>query len=84
MTGWMLFVITLIRYDVFKNAQNNHHIQVNTVIKIWFSGSTEKELHETINTFLSEYTNLNNNNYPFDSNYYFWNMSWNVIECESY
>ena len=25
----------------FKNAQNNHHIQVNTVIKSLFSGSTE-------------------------------------------
>ena len=41
-TGWMLYVITHIREDVFKNAQNNHHIQVNTVIKSLFYGSTEK------------------------------------------
>ena len=35
-TGWMLCVITHIRENVFKNEQNNHHIQVNTVIKICF------------------------------------------------
>ena len=39
---WMLFVITHIREDVFNNAQNKHHIQVNNVIKALFSGSTEK------------------------------------------
>ena len=32
----MLFVIPHIREDVFKNVQNNHHIQVNTVIKTFF------------------------------------------------
>ena len=32
-TGWMLCVILHIRGDIFKNAQNNHYIQVNTVIK---------------------------------------------------
>ena len=41
-TGWMLCVIPHIREDVFKNAQNKHHIQVNTVIKTLFSVSTEK------------------------------------------
>ena len=66
-TGWILGVITHIREDVFKNAQNNHRIQVNTVIKSFFSGSTEKELHETIGTFCSKYKNFNNNNDPFDS-----------------
>ena len=64
----MFFVIPHIREDVFKNAQNNHNIQVNTVIKILFSGSTEKELHETIDTFWSEYTNFIHNNDPFDIN----------------
>ena len=50
-TSWMLCIIPHIREDLFKNAQNNHHIQVNTVIKSLFAGSTEKELHETLDTF---------------------------------
>ena len=51
-----------------QNEQNKHHIQVNTVINILFAGSTEKELHETFDTFWSEYTKLNHNNYPFGTN----------------
>ena len=47
----MLCVISHIKEDVFNNAENNNHIQVNTVIKSLFSGSTEKELHETLDTF---------------------------------
>ena len=38
----MLCVVNHIGYDVFKNEQNNYHIQVNTVIKVLFAGSTEK------------------------------------------
>ena len=53
-TSWMLCVIPHIREDVFKNAQNKHHIQVNNVIKTLFAGSTEKELHGTIDTFWIE------------------------------
>ena len=41
-TGWMLCAIPHIREDVFKNAQNNHHIQVNTVIIGLCVGSTKK------------------------------------------
>ena len=41
-TGCILCVIPQIRQYVFKNAQINHHIQVNTVIMSIFSGSTEK------------------------------------------
>ena len=67
-TSWMLCVILHIMEYFFKNAQNNHHIQVNTVIKSLFSGSTEKELHETLDTFWSEHTNFNHNNDRFDSN----------------
>ena len=67
-TGWMLCVIPHIRGNVFKNAQNKHNIQVNNVIKTFFDRSTEKELHETLDTFWSEYTNFNQNNDPFDSN----------------
>ena len=72
-TGWMLCVISHIREDVFKNAQNNHHIQVNTVINSLFIGSTEKELYETLDTFWSKYTNFNHKNDPFDSNEFIWN-----------
>ena len=35
-TDWMLCVIPRIREDVFKNAKNKHHIQVNNVIKTLF------------------------------------------------
>ena len=67
-TVWMLCVIPHIREDAFKNAQNKHHIQVNNVIKSLFSGSTEKELHEALDTFWSEYTLLNHKNDTFGSN----------------
>ena len=69
----MLCVIPHIREDVFKNEQNKHHIQVNNVIKSLFSGSTEKELHESLDMFWSEYTNFNQNNDPFDGNEFIWN-----------
>ena len=52
-TGWMLCVIPHIREDVFKNAQNKHHIQVNNVIKHFFTVSTEKELHGALDMFWS-------------------------------
>ena len=49
---------------------------MNTVIKNLFSGSTEKELHETLDAFWSKYTNFNNNNNdPFDSNEFIWNST---------
>ena len=48
MIGWVLFLFPHIREDVLKNTQNNHHIQVNTVIKSLFDGSIENELHETL------------------------------------
>ena len=73
MTGWMLCVITHIRVDVFKNAQNKHHIQVNNVIKTLFAVSTGKELLGTLNTFWSKYTKFNQNNDPFDRNEFIWN-----------
>ena len=69
----MLCVTTNIREDVLKNAQNNHHIQVNTVIKSLFAGSTETELHETLHTFWSKYTKFNHKNDPFGSNEFIWN-----------
>ena len=46
---------------------------MNTVIKSFFDGSTDKELHETIDTFWSAYTNFNHKNDPFDSNEFIWN-----------
>ena len=53
--GWMLSVINHIRENVFKNTKTKHHIQFNTVIKSLFTVSTEKESHETLDTFWSEY-----------------------------
>ena len=38
----MLYVITHIREGVFKNAQNNNHIQVNTVINSFFLDQLKK------------------------------------------
>ena len=69
----MLCVIPHIREDVFKNAQNKHHIQVKNVIKTLFSVSTEKELHGALDTFWSEYTLFNHKNDPFDSTGFIWN-----------
>ena len=63
-----IIFIPHIREDVFNNAQNNHHIQVNNVIKSLFDGSTEKEFHEILDMFWSEYTNFNHKNDHFDSN----------------
>ena len=64
----MLCVIPHIREDVFKIAQNKHHIQVNNVIKTLLAESTEKESHRTLDTFWSEYNLSNNKNDPIDSN----------------
>ena len=46
---------------------------MNNVIKTLFAGSTEKELHGTLDTFWSEYKNSNQKNDPFDSNEFIWN-----------
>ena len=46
---------------------------MNTVIKSLFSGSTEKELHENLDTFWIKYKDFNNKNDPFDSNEFIWN-----------
>ena len=67
-TGWMLCVIPHIREDVFKNAQNKHHIDVNNFIKTLFYVSTEKESHETLDMLWREYKNFNINNDHFDNN----------------
>ena len=72
-TDCMLCVIPHIRGDVFKNAQNNQHIQVNSVIRSLFDGWTEKELHGNIYIFWSEYKNFNHKNDTFDSNEFIWN-----------
>ena len=69
----MLCVIPHIREDVFKNKHKDHHIQVDTIINSLFDGSSEKYLHETLDTFWSEYTNFNYKNDSFDSNEFIWN-----------
>ena len=68
MTGSMLLVITHIREDLFNNSNGNHRDQENTVVKTLFHYSSEKELHENIDTFWIEYTNFNNNNDPLTTN----------------
>ena len=35
LTGWILCVLPHIGKDLLKNAQNNHQLQVNTVINIF-------------------------------------------------
>ena len=72
----MLCVITHIREDVLRNTQNKHHIQVNTLIKSFFAGLTEKYLHETLDTFWSEFKKFNHKNDTFDSNEFFWNSNY--------
>ena len=51
-TGCMLCVIPHIRENIFKNAENKHHIQVNNVIKTLFAGSNEKDSQGELDTFL--------------------------------
>ena len=41
---------------------------MNNVIKTLFAGSTEKDLHGTLDTFWREYSKLNHKNDTFDSN----------------
>ena len=74
MTGWVLCVIPHNREDIFKNAQNKHHIQVNNVIKTLFAGSTEKELHEALDKFWIEYNSFDYKNDNFDRNIFIWNI----------
>ena len=45
---------------------------MNTVSNSLFSGSTEKESHETLDTW-SEYTHLNHKNDHFEINEFIWN-----------
>ena len=44
----MLCVIPHIQEDIFKDAQNKHHIQVNNFIKTFFAGPTEKSYRELL------------------------------------
>ena len=46
---------------------------MNTVIKSFFNGSTEKESHETLDKLWRKYKNFNNKNDHFDSNELIWN-----------
>ena len=71
-TGWMLCVINHIREGVFKTSNRNHRNQVNIAINTLFDDSSEKELHETLDAFWSEYTNFNHNIDHFDSNKFIW------------
>ena len=50
--------------------------QVNTFMKTLFAGSSEKELHEKLDKFCIEYTNLNKNIDTFDSNKFIWSSKY--------
>ena len=54
----MLGVIPHIREDVLQNAQNEHHIQVNIVIKSLFTGSTENSYTKLLIRFGENIKNL--------------------------
>ena len=47
---------------------------MNNVIKTLFAGSTENELHGTLDPFWREHKNFNQNNDTFDSNEFIWNI----------
>ena len=47
-------------------------MQVHTFIMTLFALFFEKELHETLDTFWSEYIKSNHGNDPFDSNEFIW------------
>ena len=79
----MLYVIPLIIEDVFKNSQNIHHIQENTVIKNLVAGSTERESHETLDKLWWEYKHFNHKNDHFDSNEFMWNSK-DISDCYSH
>ena len=57
---------------MFKTLNRNNMNQVNIVINNLFAGPSETYLHETLDTFCSEYTNFNNKNNHFDSNKFIW------------
>ena len=72
--GWMICVIPHIPEDVFNNFNGNHKPQVKTVIKTFFYFLSYDQLHDTLNTFWSEYTNSNNENNLFDSDEFIWRI----------
>ena len=61
-----------IREDVYNISIGNNRNLLNTVIKTLFVDSSEKELHENLDTFWSEYNYLNNKNDTFDSKKFIW------------
>ena len=66
--GWMLCVTTHIREDILNSSNGNNRNQVNTFINNMFADSSEKDLHETLDTCWIGYTNFKNKNDPFDRN----------------
>ena len=74
--GCMVYLIPYIREDVFKIPNENHMSQMNNVIKTFFDDSSEKGLHETLDTFWSAYTNSNSNIDPFYSNKFIWSSKY--------
>ena len=52
---------------MYFNPNRNIMNKVNTVIKTLSAGSSEKELHETLDTVWKKYKNFNHDNDPFEN-----------------
>ena len=65
-TKWMLCVNPHIIKDESDNSDGEHRKQVNNVLKTLFYGLSEDEFNFTLDLFWTEYTDLNNNNIPFN------------------
>ena len=72
-TGWMLCVIPHICKDAKDNSYSNHRKQVNNVIKVLFSGSSEEEMNVTLDMFWTEYTDFDNKIGLFVADEFIWN-----------
>ena len=64
----MLCGIHHIKEDISDILSLNDRKYVNNVVKTLFADLSEEVLHESFDTFWSEYTNLNHNIGPFVSN----------------
>ena len=71
-TGWMLCVIPHICKDAKDHSDRNHRKQVNNVIKILFSVSSEEEMNVTLEVFWTEYTAFDNKVGSYDADEFIW------------
>ena len=82
-TGWMLCVIPHIRKDAKYHSDRNHRKQVNNVIKILFSVSSEEEMDVTLDVFWTEYTAFDNKVGSYDADEFIWKIK-DISDGNSY